>query len=159
MESDFKKASDLVSSLFSTFDGNGLNQANAFMGAWNEIAGPQIAAHSKVLDVDKGVVILEVDHAGWSQRILLMKKRLIRELSSRFRELAIKNLVVRVVSECKTPYKRQDTPVGEGIPRVETGSPEEVDVSVREDIPDELKSVLERLRTSIRKGKPGRLES
>lgn len=74
MSKEFRKAADIITSLFSGFDTNGMKQANSFVKSWNEIVGESIAAHSKVIDVDRGTVIIEVDHPGWSQQILFKKK-------------------------------------------------------------------------------------
>ena len=151
MNNEFRKASDIISSLFSGFDTNGMNQSNSFIKSWKEIVGENIASHSKVIDVDKGVVIVEVDHPGWSQKIHFKKKQILFDLSKNYPDLKIRNLIIRVVNECKTPYTRLTVPVGEGISRMEESS---VDVLLPENMNEELKAVLEKLKNSIKKGKP-----
>lgn len=181
MSGEFKKASDIVNALFQGFNDSGMRQASSFLRSWREIVGDKIAAHSRVVDVNKGCIVVEVDHPGWSQQLLFIKKRVIGELSRAFPELDISTMVIRVVSECKTPYKRQENPVGSGIPRASDQSgvlsgqaasrggqdsavtagadaspatPEaEPDVPLRPDLDDELKNVLGRLKESIRRGK------
>lgn len=58
---------------------------------------------------------------------------------------------MRVVSECKTPYVKQNVQVGSGVPRADETTP---DIEAPEGMNDELKAVLERLQKSIKKGKP-----
>jgi hypothetical protein len=106
-----------------------------------------------VLDVNRGSVIVEVDHPGWSQQLQMIRKKAIHELAGRFPELGIKNMIIRVSSVCTTPYTRQDTPVGGGVPRAV--EEKEADIPVDATLDDPLKDVLSRLRSSIRKGKPG----
>lgn len=36
------------------------------------------AAHSKLLDIKHQTAVIEVDHPGWSQQILLNKKYILR---------------------------------------------------------------------------------
>lgn len=152
MSKDFRKASEVVSALFSGIDPTALAKANSFSRGWKESVGERIASHSKVVDVDKGSIIVEVDHPGWSQEIQFRKDHIIRTLSSSFPEFGIKNLVLRVTSECKTPYARPKAMVGEGIQRVTEDVP---DVAISDSVSDDLKDVLSRLRESIKKGKPG----
>jgi len=151
MSKDFRKASEVVSALFSGIDPSSIAKANSFSRGWKESVGDRIASHSKVIDVDKGSIIVEVDHPGWSQEIQFRKDHIIRTLSSGFPEFGIKNLVIRVSSECKTPYARPKATVGEGIKRVEEDIP---DVAISDTVSDDLKDVLSRLRDSIKKGKP-----
>lgn len=151
MSANFRKASDLVSVFFDGISSDEMNQSMSFIRGWKNTVGDKIAAHSKIIDLDKGFIIVEVDHPGWSQQILLQKKRIISTLSRSFPELYIKNLQIRVVTECTTPYKKQKSEVGEGISRV---SVEETDVPMNKELPDELKEVLARLKDSIKQGKP-----
>lgn len=172
MSGEFKRASDVVNALFQGFNDSDMRQASSFIRSWREIVGEKISAHSRVVDVDKGCIVVEVDHPGWSQQILFIKKRVIGELSRAYPELGIRTMAIRVVSGCKTPYKRLENPIGGGIPRA-SGSPSadsaevrgtgtlavagtpaaEPDVPLRQDLDGELKAVLARLKDSIRRGK------
>jgi hypothetical protein len=151
MSEQFRKASDIVSALFSGLERESLERSNSLVRGWKETVDPKVAAHSRIVDLDKGNLIVEVDHPGWSQQLLLSKKRILDSLSRSFPDLEFRNLVIRVVSECKEPYKKTDEVVGSGIPRA---AEEEPDVEVRQDVDDELKNVLEKLKNSIRKGRP-----
>lgn len=147
----FRKASDVVTALFSGLEQESLSRSNNLVRGWKETVGPKLAAHSKVIDLDKGNLVIEVDHPGWSQQLLFEKKRIIDTLSRNFPDLQFRNIVIRVVSECSYPYKKNEETVGSGVPRVVE---EEEDVEVRQDVDDELKKVLEKLKNSIRKGRP-----
>lgn len=151
MSKDFRKASEVVSALFSGIDSSAIAKANSFSRGWKESVGERIASHSKVIDVDKGSVIIEVDHPGWSQEIQFRKDHIIKILSASFPEFAIKNLVIRVISECKTPYIRQKPTIGEGVQRITEDIP---DVEISDTVSGDLKDILSRLRESIKKGKP-----
>lgn len=151
MSVEVKKVSELVTALFSNLDSGEMKQANSFIRSWKEIVGEKIGAHSKILDVDRGMIIVEVDHPGWSQQLLFRKKQILDGLSRNYPDLCIKNMMIRVVSECSTPYIKQDLEVGSGVKRIE---PEEADIILPETMDSGLKEVLEKLKNSIRKGKP-----
>jgi predicted nucleic acid-binding Zn ribbon protein len=44
---------------------------------WPRIAGGALARHSKFLDVENGILLVEVDHPGWLQMLQLRKTGLI----------------------------------------------------------------------------------
>jgi len=50
--------------------------ARLFRG-WEEIAGPDLGVRSRVVEVENGVVMVEVDHPGWLQMLQLRKKALL----------------------------------------------------------------------------------
>lgn len=166
MSKDVKRAADIVTSLFSTVDGNRLREANEFYGNWRSLVGEKLAAHSRVVDVDRGIVVVEVDHPGWSQQLSFVKKRVLSDLARTFPALGIKAMVVRVRPENGDEYHRPDVAVGAGALRVSLTVKEvEVDGEALESVNGEpaphngaldtpLQDVLNRLRESIRKGKP-----
>ena len=60
MPSEFRKASDVINALFSGFDSEGMRQSNAFVRGWSEAVGEKIASHSRVIDVDRGVLTVRI---------------------------------------------------------------------------------------------------
>ncbi len=152
MDNKIHSAADVISRLFDSLERENFDQADRFIHSWKSVVGERIAAHSKVLDVNRGSVIVEVDHPGWSQQLQMIRKKVLHILASKFPELEIKTMIIRVSSVCSSPYKRQNTPVGGGVSRVVEDK--EPDVGIDEDLDDPLKDVLSRLRSSIRKGKP-----
>lgn len=157
MSKEFRKASDVITALFNGFDPANMEKANAFSRSWRDLVGEKIAAHSRVVDVDRGAVIVEVDHPGWSQQLHFRKAAVLSALSRGYPDLGIKTLVVRVVAERDVTYARPATPVGEGLSRAWEEPPPDVPVDERLD--DPLKDVLSRLKESIRKGKRGESEN
>jgi predicted nucleic acid-binding Zn ribbon protein len=45
--------------------------------AWGEIAGPELGSRTRVVEVEDGVIVVEVDHPGWLQMLLLKKRSLL----------------------------------------------------------------------------------
>ena len=106
MSKEFRKASEIVSALFNGLDASGIEKANSFFRSWRELVGDKIGAHSKIVDVDRGAVIVEVDHPGWSQQIQFRKAGILAALAREYPELGIKTLVIRVVAEYLEPDVR-----------------------------------------------------
>ena len=44
---------------------------------WGEIAGPELGSRTRVVEVEDGVIVVEVDHPGWLQMLLLKKRSLL----------------------------------------------------------------------------------
>ncbi len=151
MSHDVKKASEIVSNLFNQIDSDTAQTASRFISFWAEIAGADISAHSKVIDVDKGMILVEVDHPGWSQMLSFNKKRILHALDVQFPELKLKNMVIRIHDTKEAPYTLPKKRVGEGVKRDK--KEDEPDIAVKENLDEPLKEVLLRLKNSIRKGK------
>ena len=44
---------------------------------WSEIAGSGLAAHTQLVDVHEGIMIVEADHPGWLQMARMRKEALL----------------------------------------------------------------------------------
>jgi predicted nucleic acid-binding Zn ribbon protein len=45
---------------------------------WEEIAGSELGSRSRVVEVEDGVIVVEVDHPGWLQMLQLRKRSLLQ---------------------------------------------------------------------------------
>jgi predicted nucleic acid-binding Zn ribbon protein len=57
-----------------------------FLG-WKQIAGEALAGHSRLIDVQNGILLVEVDHPGWLQ-MLQLRKAAIMDAARRTAPLA-----------------------------------------------------------------------
>jgi predicted nucleic acid-binding Zn ribbon protein len=44
---------------------------------WGDIAGRELGSRSRVVEIEDGVVVVEVDHPGWLQMLQLRKRSLL----------------------------------------------------------------------------------
>jgi predicted nucleic acid-binding Zn ribbon protein len=44
---------------------------------WEDIAGPELGTRSRVVEVEDGVIVVEVEHPGWLQMLQLKKRSLL----------------------------------------------------------------------------------
>jgi predicted nucleic acid-binding Zn ribbon protein len=47
---------------------------------WKSIVGDDLGAHSRVIEIDGGIIAVEVDHPGWMQTLLLRKASILAAL-------------------------------------------------------------------------------
>lgn len=63
---------------------------------WEEIAGTELAMHVFPRDIEKNSLILEADHPGWSQKILLKQGSILRKIQKKYSQLEIRRIRVFV---------------------------------------------------------------
>jgi len=51
---------------------------------WHEIAGPEIAAHVRAVDLADGVLVLEADHGTWRQELTMLAPEIVEKFNARF---------------------------------------------------------------------------
>ena len=66
--------------------------------SWNNIAGISVGEHSRVSDILNKNLIVEVDHPGWMQIILLKKGALLSRIRRLYPELEITDLKLKLNS-------------------------------------------------------------
>lgn len=87
-----KRAGDLIGKLFSTISGDDLKTYGELFSSWKEMAGTDIAAHSRILELQKGLLYIGVDHPGWMQMIGFKKQQILQSLKSGYPSLEIRDL-------------------------------------------------------------------
>jgi hypothetical protein len=96
---------DVSSLLSSFFDADKLRQGERysdFFSSWPAIVGDRLAAHSRVADVNKGILIVEAEHPGWIQLLQLKQSGILANVAKRYPELNLRGIVFRLAG---TPAK------------------------------------------------------
>jgi hypothetical protein len=95
-DSRIKNAGTLLSAFF---DEDKLKKGSSyaeFFASWTYLAGERLAAHSRIVDVDKGMLVVEAEHPGWIQLLQLRQSEILEGVSSRFPELGLRGIVFRL---------------------------------------------------------------
>ncbi len=92
MNKDISKASDIIAKIFDTTIEKNISSALSISSIWNEVMEEKISAHSKIIDIKNGNLLVAVDHPGWSFQILLKKKEIIRRINAEFPEKKLKGI-------------------------------------------------------------------
>ena len=137
-----KKAGDILKSVLGDAEAQQAREWSSFFGGWSIIAGEDLAAHSKVIDVKKGTVLVEVDHPGWMQVLQLKATRILKAIKSKYPELDVED--IRCFLQSEQPDPPDQTPKN-GRP-----SPAPFDENTEEY--REFKVLLDRLRKNAKSG-------
>ena len=139
VQNDVKKLSDLI---VNYLDKVGLFEQSKVLevyASWASIVGEKQAAHSKLIDIKHQTALIEVDHPGWSQQILLNKKYILRNFQKKYPQLEVKNISVIVSSYYKPAHYFENTEKRNKV----------VADPVKTELPLEVQEAFERLKLSI----------
>jgi hypothetical protein len=120
-DSRIKDVSTLLSSFFSEDKLRRGQEFSSFFSSWPVLVGPRLAAHSRVADVEKGLLVVEADHPGWIQLLQIKQSSILEDVSSRYPELGLRGIVFRLsgqqVKIREEPAKKAIEP--ESVPETE----------------------------------------
>ena len=88
-----KKAGDFLKEFFDNL-GIPSEKRETIFSCWAEIAGKDIAEHSKVIDIKKEIVFVETDHPGWLQIINFKKEHILNKINEKFPEKEAREIKV-----------------------------------------------------------------
>jgi hypothetical protein len=161
-----KRAGEVLAALFDEETLKNVRNYSALFSSWAAITEeaeiPAAAAHSRVVDLKRCVLLVETDHPGWIQLLRTKQRQLLDALRRRFSDLTIRGISFRL--------SRDPQALSPGLPgkdreqdrrREKPGPEAEADscggsAGVYEKITDEgFKETLKRLEQSIAsKNKP-----
>jgi hypothetical protein len=150
-----KRAGDLLSSFISEhFDQRFMEKArgySAFFSSWAPILEAErvsaAADHSRIVELERHVVLVEADHPGWVQILQTKQKEILEAFQRRFPAFAIRGIAFRYASDpAPGPSK-----VEPEKPPVETApeAPPEIALSPGSIKDQELLDSLNRLKQGI----------
>jgi hypothetical protein len=91
-----KTAGDILSALFDKRFVEKARGYSKFFDSWTDITAKNgIAAagdHSQIKDLDRGVVLIEIDHPGWKQVLQTKQSKLLNDFRIRFPTLDISGI-------------------------------------------------------------------
>ncbi len=103
-----------------------------FFTSWKYLVGDRLAAHSRVADVDKGVLIVEAEHPGWIQLLQFRQSEILAGVAARFPELALRSVVFRLGKGKGLPGGSAEGGSGAAAPRPGPFGPEGRDLIAAE---------------------------
>lgn len=63
---------------------------------WNEILGPDLAVHTKLVDIRGSSLVVEIDHPARTHAVMLRKREILSRISSSYPSLKIRYLQLRI---------------------------------------------------------------
>lgn len=91
-----RKADEILKGLLSNYNLELGKTYSSFFQSWATIAGLDLAAHSRVQDIDGQALIVEVDHPGWVQMLQMDRERILGRIRKMYPELKIRELKIHL---------------------------------------------------------------
>ncbi len=108
-DSNMMSASDMVLRVIKNLDPQKYREGNKVITLWTQIVesiksnsingnyiGKNMASHSKVIDLDNGILLVEADHPGWIQMLTNYKSYILKGFKLKAPELKIDSLAFRL---------------------------------------------------------------
>jgi predicted nucleic acid-binding Zn ribbon protein len=83
---------DMLSGLTKTMGWEAQLSQSELIAAWQEIAGPETAAHSEPTGVEDGLLRVKCDSTAWATQLRLMRTEILTRIAQRFPEADIQNI-------------------------------------------------------------------
>ncbi len=98
-----KKASELIDQFFSAIETEhpGEKEYVSLFQSWERIAGTDLAAHCRILEIERNSIMIEADHPGWSQLLSMKKNQILAKIQQQYPELGITTLRLMLRNESK----------------------------------------------------------
>ena len=149
-DSRIKDISFLLSSFFDVDKQSRGEQVSIFFGSWASFVGPRLAAHSRVADVDKGLLVVEADHPGWIQLLQLRQSNILENVTQRYPELKLRGIVFRFAGPAAVIHTEPPAKVDETDPTPETEVEKVTRAHALDDIADpEFRALLSSLKKTM----------
>ena len=94
-----ERAGDILKKYFETLNIDKKTGSISIFRGWNTIVDSGLAFHSEVVELEKSVLFIKVDHPGWAQTILFKKKSILKNIKKKYPDLEIKDIRVFINKE------------------------------------------------------------
>jgi hypothetical protein len=128
-----RKAGDILSSLFNEkFDPVFLHKAKTTAGLFSSWAAitdeagiASAASHSRISELEHGILLIETDHPGWMQILQTKQSQLLSTVQRRYPELEIRGIAFRLSRDPRAFLAAPEAPEKPATDAPEPGPAEE----------------------------------
>ncbi|AMV73137.1 hypothetical protein JCM30471_15480 [Desulfuromonas carbonis] len=111
---------------------------------WNEVVGPQIAAHAQPCGIRDGILEIRVDQPVWMQQLQLLKPKLLARLNERLGAALFRDLFLRRGQVATAPVTKKAAPLPPPPP-LDPATEEQIRATVADLADDDLRRGLAQL--------------
>ena len=108
-----KTVGEILSTLFDKQFVEKAQEYSKFFDSWTDIAEKNgissAAAHSRIKELDKGIVQIEIDHPGWKQILQTKQSKLLNDFRIRFPELDISGISLLLGQKEQSKTESEET--------------------------------------------------
>jgi len=162
---EIKRTEDLIRNFYSNIDMSKFQEYSNLKNKFQEIlckikeknaegeyynAGEVIKDHCKIVDFKNGMILIETDHPGWTQKLQFHKNFILTGLKNAFPELKIKSLSFRLKGDLfkLAEPKKEKNIITEEQKKQEKQISERIEQK-NKNLPPELAVKFEKLKNSI----------
>ncbi len=98
-DSRIKDVSSLLAAFFDEETRRRGDRFAGLFGSWKRIAGERLAAHSRVQDIENGILVVEAEHPGWIQLLQFKQAEMLEAARSLFPELELRGISFRLARD------------------------------------------------------------
>jgi hypothetical protein len=91
-----RKAGDILSAFFDERLNKEGQTYSALFKSWQQIAGDQISAHSRIVELERNILVVEADHPGWIMILQSKEQDLLNRVRRSFPDLVINGISFRL---------------------------------------------------------------
>lgn len=119
-DNSFMDASAMMVRVMENLDPDKIKQGKKVFTLWKQIVesiksnsingqniGKNMASHSRIIDLDNGILLVEADHPGWIQMIETYKRYILKGFQMKAPKLKIESLAFRLAGTNAELYKIQ----------------------------------------------------
>jgi hypothetical protein len=162
---------DMILHVFSNIEEKDANSSNKLFNIWHDVVsnvngyGEKLVAHTKLIDLKNGILLVETDHPGWIQILQIYSKFIITGINRKIPFLKIKSLAYRLegsnASLCGVDYestlKKEQQKMNKKIEEEEKAyekynkhyAADNSNLSEGDKLPPELKAKFDSIRQSM----------
>ncbi|MDR0315415.1 MAG: DUF721 domain-containing protein [Treponema sp.] len=128
-----KKAGDVLSAFFDERLMKKAQGYSKFFDSWTDITeknGIAAAAdHSRIKELEKGIILIEADHPGWKQILQTKQTKILNDFRRRFPELDISGISLMLSRDGPPPEADHSVQTGETAAATPEATPQELPFS------------------------------
>ena len=116
MNNDYRKANEILTNIFDNLSQNLLKDSANITNGWkyvlssiksrnNKNIGELLIAHTRVVDLKNGILLVETDHPGYIQTLQMYNSYIIRGMNKKYPELEINKAIEYYNKKSKTEFE------------------------------------------------------
>ena len=145
-----KRADELIEQFLDSIGNSSGGVYVELFKSWKQIAGDRLADHARPVDVQGSSLIVETDHPGWSQMVIMNRSRILKQLAKRFPQLSLTGITVHLAGDLRAAGPRSESPSRKEQSPPPPRPPSADEQEALDRIADnELKAALGRLRGEL----------
>lgn len=89
-----KSVSELLNILLAKLKCDPQSSQGTLIRQWVDIAGSDLAAHSKIIDFKGSTLYVQADHSTWAQMLMLRRAAMLQAITKHYPDLGVQKIVI-----------------------------------------------------------------